>query len=195
MRDYKQLTREVFLKSEEKLKKRRRERSIILSSCASLCLLAVVGTSAYFNAPTKLDITGGTGNVEPYFSAQIECGENVMSIGNPDDAISLYNAISTLCDEQKDGGTFGQYDANDTYLSKGDQYDLFMGGTPFDPELKYQENLSEKGVTITFISDKKVVDTFVLKGNNLIDINEQKEVHLTKVELLKLKQILQIKEE
>lgn len=216
MRDYKQLTREVFLKSEEKINKRRRERSIILSSCAFLCLLAVVGTSTFFNAPTPLDTAGGTNNtsshfgtqtendtpndtpnntdytggVEAYFYTQIQYGENVISISDPQETASLYNAISAFCNELKDGGVFGNY-----YPSKGEHYDILSGIAPVDSQSKFQETLREKDITITFLSDKNVVKTFVLNGNKLIDINEQKETELSKDELLKLKQILQIKEE
>ncbi len=196
MKNIEEIRTEVFRRSKEKIKKRKKIRIIVIPFCVFAMTISVIFASQFnlFDANEN----GFGGNLMPdsscfvgYSSLVIESNENVRIEKNSANIENIYNILASsfkdaddsLSDEEaKPPKTQG------TIKGEGENYSYLTGDSI------YIDN-SKTEYILTFKSEKGEDKVYVLKGNVLTEKSLRQEVDLTKTQLATLQKLLNIGEE
>lgn len=192
MRDLNEYKAEIFRRSEERIKQRKKKRRVILSLCASLCLVFVIGCTAlpYVIGPTadgipeiRDDADGASvieDEVQSYICVDVSGGEGKqkqLRISEPERITALSESIRSAYADR-----YLYYDITERAESVPD--------CEWSEEQKNEGYAVSETYTIVFTAPDGYKKTLVLEGNTLTDSETDMSVELKEERLAELKELL-----
>lgn len=194
MRSFEERKEEIFLRSEKRIKQKKKNRIRVLSIVLPLCICAV-GLTVFLNPDEKsADDVNKYANYESYVTNDIETEINysVVNVITDDEAVKNYTAdtdAERVFDISNTLNSYFGYDTQaevDTGESSTQSYS-YATTTPLENETSTKGNGAKAdGYEIETVDSNGIRVVFTLKENCLTNSNTGESVALTKTELLKL---------
>lgn len=194
MRSFEERKEEIFLRSEKRIKQKKKNRIRVLSIVLPLCICAV-GLTVFLNPDKKsADNVNKYANYESYVTNDIETEINysVVNVITDDEAVKNYTAdtdAERVFDISNTLNSYFGYDTEaevDTGESSTQSYS-YATTTPLENETSTKGNGAKAdGYEIETVDSNGIRVVFTLKENCLTNSNTGESVALTKTELLKL---------
>ena len=205
MRELKECTAEVFRRSEQRIKERRRKRNRVLAVCIPVGLIAALSSAVIFPPMmSKMESDSFTGEAAgsapesaacPYTAAEIQAGTPPEHCGEVTDQLAvaeLFGAVNSLFADAGD-------DRNNLPASEAESAESFPAENP--PSDAADENQAQaetagkwKGCTITFTAGDGSQVVFRLRGNTLVNVSTNETVFLSDAQAAGLLAVLGISE-
>lgn len=201
MRDLKECTAEVFRRSEQKIKERRRKRGRVLAVCVPICLAAAVWPASILlagktadNAPLAEEMAENTGMnfVCPYTEVEIQDGglfpeEHYGKVADRAVVAELFEAVSSLFAD-----TGGSHDADEN-LPANENYPAYDGNVgDCQDESASRDRL--RGCTVIFTAKDGSQAVYRLVENTLVNVSANETVFLSDAQTAGLMAVLGISE-
>ena len=202
MRNFSERKAEVFRRSENRIKERKRKRNRILACCIPLCLCIAILSVIYLpdmmilrdksSNAEGMDITNGSGGTAGFAFVCVEITNNTTSSGNSNkkndlaSVKNIYNIIQSSFvpeHEQPKGNASEQY----TEIQKNESTSSSENyGYPSQSGVITDTTATRLSYTITFSKEDGTQVVYTLDGNKVIDEFTKQEATLTDKQLSEL---------
>lgn len=193
MKNIDEIKAEVFRRSKEKVKKRKKIRNVVIPLCVFTLTISVILASQFniFDA----DKNAFDGSLMPesssfvgYSSLVIEVDEKVRIEKDNANIENIYNILASSFKEVDD--SLSDEEAKPpkkqgTIKGEGENYSYLTGDS-------IHIDNSKKEYILNFKSEKGEDKVYILKGNVLTDKSSKQEVKLTNAELIELQKLLNL---
>lgn len=181
MRELKECTAEVFRRSENRIRERRRNRNRVLAVCIPVCLIAAVWSA--MSLPGMMPEGGALGNDRftgeaagnapesvacPYTAAEIQAGgilpEHYGEVTDRVAVAEMFSAVNSLFADAVGNGQ----NVIENFPSEEENPNFDLS----------QSTGSRKDCMITFTAEDGSQTVYTLSGNILVNVNENKTIFL-----------------
>ncbi len=190
MKNIDEIKAEVFRRSKEKIKKRKKMRNVVITLC--VCVMTISVIFAYQFNLFDVNKSGSDGNfmseenygVE-FSSLKIEGNNKVRTEKDGSNIEKIYNILASSKEIDDSISDQEAVPPKTQGTTKYENYSYFIGDSTHICN-------SETEYILTFKSKKGEDKVYILKGNVLTDKSSKQEVKLTNAELIELQKLLNL---